>query len=151
MPQTTFGTMTSSNPSLKAPNDSFMMNQSFSRLLKQDFAKFLISGGFNTALTYGVYLLLLMFLPYTASYTISYITGIALAYLLNRFFVFKSHQGIKSVALLPLVYLIQYMVSMLILWCWVEKLGFADRLAPLAAIIITIPITYMLSKFVFSK
>ncbi|RZO08824.1 GtrA family protein [Pseudomonas moorei] len=123
----------------------------FPKLRKQDFVKFLISGGFNTAMTYGVYLILLMFLPYTTSYTISYIAGIVLAYLLNRFFVFKSHQGLKTIALLPLVYVMQYVISMLILWCWVEKLGFNDSLAPIVAIIITIPITYVLSKFVFSK
>lgn len=135
-----------SNLSLKVSNNSFMQNQLF-----QNFAKFLISGGLNTAITYGFYLILLMFIPYIASYTISYITGIVLAYLLNRFFVFKSHQGLKSIALLPLVYLFQYVITLLILWCWVEKLGFTDRLAPLVAIIITIPITYILSKFVFSK
>lgn len=146
MQQTTYETMMNSNPSLKAPNDSFMWNQFF-----QNFAKFLIAGGLNTAITYGIYLILLMLIPYTASYTISYITGIVLAYLLNRFFVFKSHQGLKSIALLPLVYLAQYVVGILILWCWVEKLGFSDRLAPLAAIIITIPITYIFSRLVFSK
>ena len=119
--------------------------------LFHNFAKFLIAGGLNTAITYGIYLILLMFIPYTASYTISYITGIVFAYLLNRFFVFKSHQGFKSIALFPLVYLAQYVVGILILWCWVEKLGFAERLAPLVVIIITIPITYIFSKLVFSK
>lgn len=128
-----------------------MSNNLPSKLLFQNFKKFLISGVFNTFLTYGVYLALLMFLPYTTSYTISYVTGIVLAYMLNRFFVFKEHRGLRSVVLLPLVYLVQYVVSMLVLWCWVEKFGFADLLAPLVAITITIPITYMLSRLVFSK
>lgn len=150
MPQTTSVIMTNSNPTLTQGN-RFMRSTLFPKFLTRNFAKFLISGGFNTALTYGLYLLLLMFLPYTASYTISYIIGITFAYLLNRFFVFKSHQGIKSVAMLPLVYLVQYVVSMLIVWCWVEKLGFIDRLAPLVSIIITIPFSYIFSKFAFQK
>ncbi|KPB88709.1 Uncharacterized protein AC502_4321 [Pseudomonas syringae pv. maculicola] len=118
--------------------------------MKQDFARFLMSGGFNTALTYGIYLVLLMFLSYKISYTISYATGILLAYVLNRFFVFKSHQGLRSVVLLPLIYAIQYGLSLVILWCWVEKLQLDERLAPLAAIFLTLPVTFILSKFAFS-
>ncbi|MBX6507046.1 MULTISPECIES: GtrA family protein [Pseudomonas syringae group] len=127
-----------------------MMNQAVSKFLKQDFARFLMSGGFNTALTYGIYLVLLMFLSYKISYTISYVTGILLAYVLNRFFVFKSHQGLRSVVLLPLIYAIQYGLSLVILWCWVEKLQLDERLAPLAAIFLTLPVTFILSKFAFS-
>ncbi|EGH99636.1 MULTISPECIES: GtrA family protein [Pseudomonas] len=127
-----------------------MMNQAVSKFLKQDFARFLMSGGFNTALTYGIYLVLLMFLSYKISYTISYATGILLAYVLNRFFVFKSHQGLRSVVLLPLIYAIQYGLSLVILWCWVEKLQLDERLAPLAAIFLTLPVTFILSKFAFS-
>lgn len=128
-----------------------MINQAISKIAKLDFARFLVSGGFNTALTFCIYLALLLVLPYKLSYTISYLVGVLVAYLLNRFFVFKSHRGLKSALFLPLIYGIQYCLSMLILWCWVEKLGFDDRLAPIAAIIITLPVTYLLSKTAFSK
>jgi putative flippase GtrA len=128
-----------------------MLSQALSKFLKLDFARFLVSGGFNTALTYGIYLILLIALPYKASYTISYLIGIILAYILNRFFVFNSHRGMQSALLLPLIYGFQYVLSMLILWCWVEKFGLDEKLAPLAAIIMTIPITYLFSKFAFSK
>ncbi|MCI3908350.1 GtrA family protein [Pseudomonas viridiflava] len=127
-----------------------MMNQAVSKFLKQDFARFLMSGGFNTALTYGLYLVLLMFLSYNVSYTISYVTGILLAYTLNRFFVFKSHQGLRSVILLPLIYIVQYCLSLVILWCWVEKFQLDARLAPLVAIVLTLPVTFILSKLAFS-
>lgn len=128
-----------------------MLNQALSKFLKLDFARFLVSGGFNTALTYGIYLVLLLVLSYKASYTISYLIGIVLAYTLNRFFVFKSHRGLQSAVLLPLVYGLQYILSMLILWCWVEQFGFDERLAPLVAIVITLPITFIFSKLAFSK
>ncbi|KAA8696143.1 GtrA family protein [Pseudomonas caricapapayae] len=126
------------------------MNQAVLKFLKQDFARFLMSGGFNTALTYGLYLVLLMFLSYNISYTISYVSGIILAYIMNRFFVFKSHQGLRSVILLPFIYAFQYCLSLAILWCWVEKLKLDARLAPLAAIALTLPVTFILSKLAFS-
>lgn len=128
-----------------------MNNQAISKLLKLDFARFLMSGGFNTALTYGIYLALLSVLSYQISYTISYVTGIVLAYVLNRFFVFKSHQGLRSAVLMPFIYLVQYLLSLVILWIWVEKFGFDSRLAPLAAIVLTLPVTFLLSKFAFAK
>lgn len=128
-----------------------MNNQAISKLLKLDFARFLMSGGFNTALTYGMYLALLGVLSYQISYTISYVTGIVLAYVLNRFFVFKSHQGLRSAVLMPFIYLVQYLLSLVILWIWVEKFEFDSRLAPLAAIVLTLPVTFLLSKFAFAK
>jgi putative flippase GtrA len=128
-----------------------MKNQAIFKFLKLDFARFLMSGGVNTALTYGIYLALLTFFPYRTSYTISYVMGIALAYTLNRFFVFKSHSGLKSALFLPLIYGIQYCLSLAILWCWVEALQWDARLAPLAAIIITLPVTFVLSKAIFIK
>lgn len=117
--------------------------------LKLSFFRFLLSGGINTALTYAIFLLLLKIFSYTTSFTLAYLTGIVIAYVMNRFFVFNHHQGLKSIILLPFVYLLQYVLSIIILWCWVEKLGLAVRLAPLAAIGITVPVTYIFSKLIF--
>ncbi len=118
-------------------------------LLKPGFIRFLVSGGINTALTYGIFLLLLMAYSYIASFTAAYVAGIFFAYMMNRFFVFNHHQGLKSILWLPLVYVLQYALSTIILWCWVEKLGLTVRLAPLAAIAITLPVTYFFSKLLF--
>lgn len=128
-----------------------MIRQVAAKIFKKDFSRFLLSGGFNTLVTYGAYLLLLKFLPYSTSYTIAYVGGIILAYALNRFFVFGTHQGVKSVLLFPLVYLAQYLTSLVVLWIWVEMLSFDERAAPLAAIIITVPLTFILTKYVFSE
>ena len=124
-------------------------------ILKQwmqfSFARFLVSGGFNTALTFSLYLLLLNITSYRVSYTIAYLSGILLAFALNRFFVFKSHRGVRSVILFPLVYVFQYFASMLILWIWIEQMSLSPRIAPLIAIILTLPMTYILLRFVFQK
>jgi putative flippase GtrA len=125
------------------------MSMLLSRLSQFSFTRFLMSGGVNTALTYAIYIFLLMVVPYQVSYTIAYVLGIFLAYALNRFFVFKSHRGVRSVVLFPLVYLVQYLTAMLTLWVWIEQLGKSEKVAPLIAIIITVPITYLLSRFIF--
>ena len=113
------------------------------------FLRFLISGGANTAATYAVYLAMLLVVGYKTAYTIAYVFGILLAFVVNRLFVFQTHRGWQSAALFPLVYLAQYVVSLAVLWAWVEKLRLPEELAPLVAIIITIPLTYVLSRWVF--
>jgi hypothetical protein len=45
----------------------------------------------------------------------------------------------------------QYGLSMLIHWCWVEEIVFDQRLAPIAAIVIKLPVTYFLSNMAFAK
>lgn len=115
------------------------------------FLRFIVSGGFNTVLTYAIYLALLNFLPYKKSYTISYVIGIVLAYLLNRFFVFRSHQGIRTAVIMPFIYLVQYVLALSILWIWVEVFHLDDHLAPLSAIILTLPVTFLFSKLAFQK
>lgn len=120
-------------------------------LMNLRFFRFLLTGGFNTGVTYVFYLVLLNFLPYMWSYSISYVCGIVLAFVLGRFFVFKEHRGLKSVLFFPFVYVAQYIFGMLVVWFWVNKLFFSQALAPLAAITLSLPLTYLLTKLVFVK
>lgn len=127
------------------------MRATVARYCRSSFARFLVSGAINTAVTYGLYLALLPLLPYQASYTVAYVTGMVIAYLFNRNLVFLSHRGMRSVVLLPFVYLAQYLVSLLVLWLWIDKAGLSPALGPLIAIVITVPLTYLLSREIFSE
>lgn len=113
------------------------------------FAKFLVAGGINTLVTYAIYLGLLAFMPYALSYTIAYVTGIALAFVLNRFFVFKSHRGACSVLLFPLVYAVQYVVGVAVLWLWIDVLGMGAAWGPFVVVVVSVPVTFLLSRRVF--
>ena len=115
------------------------------------FLRFLISGGVNTAATYAVYLVLLGVMGYKLAYTVAYVFGIALAFVINRLFVFQTHRGWRSMVLFPFVYLAQYLVSLAVIWAWVERLHLPKQVAPLIAIVITIPLTFVLSRLVFLR
>lgn len=93
--------------------------------------------------------MLLQWTPYQLSYTIAYVSGIAISYVLNRSFVFKSHHGLRSALLFPLVYVAQYGFGMLLLWLWIDVAGLSDKAAPLVVVAVTLPLTYILSHFVF--
>lgn len=111
--------------------------------------RFLISGGVNTFFTYVMYLFLLRFFDYRASYTASYIFGIFFAWFMGRFFVFKTTQGVKSIYLFPFVYAVQFVLGVGVLWASVEWLNVPYWLAPFLVIIASLPCTYLLSKYLF--
>lgn len=112
--------------------------------------RFLMSGAFNTAVTYALYLVALRYWEPKTAYTLVYAAGICLAYVLNRAFVFRGHAGWRSVAATPLIYLVQYLFSLAVIQVWVMA-GLPAWLAPLPAILLSIPLTYFLTRLSFMR
>lgn len=109
--------------------------------------RFLVAGGFNTAVTYLVYLGALQFVPYRVAYSTSFAVGIFLGYAVNTWFVFKAPWNWRKMLAYPLVYLMQYLVGLLMLSLLVES-GWVDkRLAPLIVVILTLPLTFVASRY----
>ncbi|MEQ8034656.1 GtrA family protein [Xanthomonas sp. WHRI 6106] len=115
------------------------------------FVRFLISGGINTVATYAAYLALLQATSYKVAYTVAYVFGIVIAFFINRLFVFRTHRGWRSLLMFPFVYLAQYLASLAVVFAWVEHLKMSAALAPLIAILVTVPLTFILSRFVFGN
>lgn len=118
-------------------------------LWRHSFVRFLASGVFNTVASYVAYIGLLNVLSYRWSYTISYIAGIALAYALSRYFVFRKSGGRYGIVWLVLIYGLQYAVGISLVNIWVELLGAPPVFAPAFSIAISMPLTYLLSRLVF--
>lgn len=113
------------------------------------FGRFLLSGALNTLLTYALYLLLLDTLGPRWSYTAAFVSGIVLAYVLNRVFVFKAHTGWRSAVAMPLIYALQFGLGLAAVEVWIAWLHWPETLAPLCAIAVTLPCTYLLSRYFF--
>lgn len=109
---------------------------------------FLISGALNTIVTYAIYLALLSSLGYVAAYTITYLCGILLAYALNTRYVFRVRRSSRGIALFSLVYIFQYLVGLAMLRLAITMLGTSEKIALLASIAVTLPLTFFLSRFV---
>ena len=112
-------------------------------------ARFLASGGLNTLVTYLGYLVLLHWLPYRTSYSIAFASGIALAYLMNRYFVFRLPGGRFGPLYVAMIYAGQYLLGLLIVSIWVDWIGGPTKVAPLIAIVISLPVTYLCNAYVF--
>jgi putative flippase GtrA len=111
--------------------------------------KFLASGAFNTALSYAAYVLLLRVMSYQWAYTIAYAIGIAVAYLLFRYFVFQRSGGRFGPLLVCLIYGLQYLAGIGLVTLWTGVLHLPAILAPAFAIAITLPASFLLNRLVF--
>ena len=107
-----------------------------------------IGGGINTAFTYVLYLVFKQFLSYQLAFTASYLVGIIFAYFYNSLVAFKSPLSIKKFFQFPLVYLVQYLLSLGLLELFVRSFNISTNFAPIFVFIIVTPVTYLLSKFI---
>ena len=113
------------------------------------FSKFIIVGVLNTVVTYLVYLGLLLLLPYILAYTITYFVGISIGYFLNSRFVFDKPINIKRAVTYPLAYMLNYLVSIGILWSLVNLIHIPKEFAPLLVLAITTPLMYHVTQVIF--
>lgn len=112
-----------------------------------DLIKFVIGGGINTAFTFFLYFGLQVILPYQVAYALAFVTGIVFSYWFNARIVFNIPIRWKGFFAFPLVYLVQYLLSAMLLSVFVERLGIPQSVAPLVVIILTIPITFALTRW----
>lgn len=112
--------------------------------------KFIIVGGINTLNYYVVYLLLLKLLH--IEYMISHITGFLVAfvisYYLNCYFVYRVKPTWRKFISFPITQIVNVSLQIVLLYVFVSWLNLPAEIAPFAGLIITIPITFILSKWI---
>ena len=112
---------------------------------------FLVGGFLNTVLTYIIYYILVQFFNYYLSYTVAYIFGIIYAYFFNALYVFKSKVTKIKIISYPIIYIIQYLISLLIIYLAIDIFNINKVYAPIISILILIPISFFLNKWFLAK
>lgn len=113
------------------------------------FTRFLLSGALNTGTTYLLYLAFLQLSSYQVAYSSAFVLGIFISYALNAKFVFRAGIALSSLIRFPVVYLAQYILGLGLVAILVEFAGVASWVAPIFAILVTVPFTFALSKSIF--
>ncbi|HAR7288487.1 TPA: flippase GtxA [Staphylococcus aureus] len=112
--------------------------------------KFIIVGGINTLNYYVVYLLLLKL--FHIEYMISHITGFIVAfvisYYLNCYFVYRVKPTWRKFISFPITQIVNVSLQTVLLYVFVSWLNLPAEFAPFAGLVITIPITFVLSKWI---
>ena len=110
------------------------------------FKRFLGIGIINTIFAYIIFIVLLQFLNYNISYTISFIATIVLSYFLNSKYVFKQTLSINKFLKFPLVYIVQYLFGIVVLNILNMYMNTSNYINMFIVTIISVPLTFILSK-----
>ena len=108
--------------------------------------RFVVWGGIDAVLGYSIYAALILFFPYLVSYTLAYLAGIPISYFFNSRFVFCHELRWSKALKYPLVYVAHYMVGTACLYMLVEIFKVNRLLAPLLVLLLTIPVTFFLTR-----
>lgn len=121
------------------------------RSSSRELARFVMASALNTALTYLLYLGLLRIVSYRWAYSLSYVAGIFLSFVLNSLYVFRVPLRWRRLLPYPSVYLVQYFLGLAVAWAGVEVLGVDERLVPIAVIAVTVPVSFVLTRWVLGR
>ena len=114
----------------------------------RELAAFVFFGAVRTVLGYGMYLFLVLFFTYGTAYTLSYVAGVFISYYLNARFVFQEKLRLSRALQFPIVYLAQYLIGLGSLYLLIEVAHVSKFFAPIMVVVITVPCTYLLSRYV---
>lgn len=112
--------------------------------------RFGLVGILATAIHYGVYWVLLHWLPVSIAYSIGYLVSFLLNYVLSARFTFKEKASARNGIGFGGAHLVNYLLqlSLLNLFLW---LGLSKELAPLAVYAIAVPTNFILVRLVFRR
>ncbi len=117
------------------------------------FIKFGLVGVSSTIINYGVYLLLLCFgVYYILANFIGFVISVINSFLWNNHFVFQSQKEEPSHWFFTFIKVfLSYSITGLglnsiLLFFWVDILHLSQALAPLAAMVITVPTNFLMNK-----
>jgi putative flippase GtrA len=114
------------------------------------FFRFLLAGGCNTAFSYFVYLAFIRVFAYPVAFSVSFAAGIISADLFNSLFVFRTTLSKATFVRYPFIYVGQYFLGLALLSFDVKVLGMDDRIAPLVNVIVLVPVTFALNKWILA-
>jgi len=113
-----------------------------------EFIRFVIVGALNTAGGYVIFLIYLLFMNHQVAYSAAYFTGMVTAYILQSIFVFRQPLDWRKAVKYPSVYIAQYFVGLFLITLFVDGLGIPAELAALINMVIAVPMTFILSRYI---
>ncbi len=113
--------------------------------------RFGLVGLVNTGTFYVLYLLLHPYLPYFAAFTAAFLISMVGSFFMNTYFTYRTKPTWRKFLLFPLPNITNYLVQSGGVLALVQWLEVNDKIAPLLAAVVAIPITFVLSKLVLTS
>jgi putative flippase GtrA len=113
-------------------------------------ARYVLGGAANSLATWVLYVGLLRLLTYRAAYSVAFAAGVLLSFVVNSWFVFRVPLRWRRLIPYPGVYLAQYLVGYAAVSLLVERGGLPAPVAPLVALVVTVPLGFVLTRLVLA-
>lgn len=107
---------------------------------------FCLVGLVNTLVSYLVYLAGRLVLPYMVAFVLGWVVGVVVSFLLNCWFTYRVKPTLRGFVLFPLSSLPNIVLSSAGVLLMVEVLGWDQRIAPLVATVLAIPVSYLIAR-----
>ncbi|MFI1017522.1 GtrA family protein [Streptomyces sp. NPDC020965] len=113
--------------------------------------RFALVGAVNTGTYYGLYLLLLTWLPYVAAHVLAFLLSMVGSFFLTSYFTYRTRPTWRKFLLFPLTNAANFVVTTTGVYLLVDVLGLGSRYAPLIASAAAIPITFLVSRTIMLR
>lgn len=123
------------------------MNTMNLKRLNTEFTRFVFVGVVNTLSYYSIYLFLHNVLDwaYMLSHVIGFLISLNISFFLNTYVTYRVKPTLKKYLYFPLTQVVNMSVSTFLIFIFVEFLHINSNIAPFAAVIFTIPVTFVVS------
>lgn len=115
---------------------------------KNEYIKFIVVGVLNTAHYYAWYVLFysVVGLPYLVSHIVATIISMIGSYFMNVYFTYREKPSWKSFLLFPLTQITNIAIQTICMYVFVDWLHLSPYFAPIATVIISVPITFVVTR-----
>ncbi|OKK03560.1 hypothetical protein AMK26_18985 [Streptomyces sp. CB03234] len=117
----------------------------------RQFVTFAVIGLVNTAVYYGVYATLNIWLPYLAAHVIGYTVSVVGSFLLNSYITVRTRPTWRAFARYPLSGAANVVGSGILLHLAVSRLGMDENLAAIAAGVAVTPLSFLLARWAITS
>lgn len=123
------------------------------KYLNNEFIRFVIVGGLNTVNYYSVYVVLYNLLNwhYLPSHITGFLISMVISFYLNVYFTYKVRPTLAKFLQFPITQLVNVGLSSLFIYIFVDHLHWNGNIAPLAAVIFTVPVTFLVTGKILKK
>jgi putative flippase GtrA len=111
------------------------------------FLRFVLVNVLNTVLYWGLYLLLLLALPYFAANALALVIAVLVAYVANARYAFRVSASRTSLVLYLITNGTTVFLRMAVVWALVDGLSLPESLAPPVAVAVTTPVAFLLTRW----
>lgn len=118
-----------------------------------EFTRFAIVGGVNTMNYYMIYLLCYNILGwhYLISHLSGFLVSFVISFFLNVYFTYRVKPTISKFLKFPLTQVVNMSVSSALVYIFIEWFHINGNIAPLAAVIFTVPVTFIVTSKILKK